>query len=78
MVNPRPLSKTTRSLLRKQLASWLKREGLTQAKLAQRLGVSARSVRHWLAGTRAIPPFLPLALRALADELRRKPKGARR
>lgn len=35
---------------------------ISQAELARQLGVAANTVNRWEAGTRAIPPYLPLAL----------------
>ena len=41
-----------------------KRLGLTQAKLADRLGVNPRTVRRWEAGDSRIPKAVALALEA--------------
>jgi transcriptional regulator with XRE-family HTH domain len=41
------------------------RMGLTQARLAELLGVQRLAVVRWENGQRAIPPYLHLALKAL-------------
>jgi transcriptional regulator with XRE-family HTH domain len=48
-----------------------KRLGLSQTALADRLGVQRLAVGRWERGERAIPPFLHLAMTALADEASR-------
>uniref|UniRef100_A0A7V4LC78 XRE family transcriptional regulator n=1 Tax=Desulfobacca acetoxidans TaxID=60893 RepID=A0A7V4LC78_9BACT len=50
---------------RDDLKAWRRQFGLSQAQLAQGLGVSPMTVARWEWGTRRIPPFLHLALKAL-------------
>lgn len=56
---------------RARLRAWMKDEGLTQAKVAERLGVSQGAVSQLLNGTTATPS-LPLA-----QALERETKGWR-
>ena len=42
--------------------------GMTQAALAERLGVDVMTVSRWERGTRTPPPYLKLAFDALAME----------
>jgi transcriptional regulator with XRE-family HTH domain len=69
MPDPRPLSKRRREQLQRELKRWLDQHKMTQAELAERLDVSLRTVQHWHGGTRGVPPFLPLALRAVAEDV---------
>ena len=48
-----------------ELQAWRKQADLTQAALAELLGVDAMTVSRWERGKRAIPPFLHLALESL-------------
>lgn len=48
-----------------ELTAERERMGLTQARLAELLGIHARTVSSWEQGRQAIPPFLRLALQAL-------------
>lgn len=41
--------------------------GLSQQKLADALGVTARAIKHWEAGTRRVPEWLTHALRGLSS-----------
>ena len=50
------------------LQTWRKEAGFSQSGLAAVLGVDVMTVSRWERGTREIPPFLHLALRALADD----------
>jgi DNA-binding transcriptional regulator YiaG len=50
------------------LTAWRETHALTKKGLAQMLGVQPLAVSRWEAGTRAIPPFLPLALAELARQ----------
>jgi DNA-binding transcriptional regulator YiaG len=43
--------------------------GLSQAKLAERIGSSTRAVEEWEAGRRAAPAMLRLALAAIKADL---------
>ena len=47
------------------LAAWRAEHSLTQAALAERLGVHKNTVAKWERGEQAIPPFLSLALETL-------------
>jgi len=49
------------------LVTTRKRLGLTQAELATALSIDLRTVQRWEGGERSIPPYLALALKALAD-----------
>jgi transcriptional regulator with XRE-family HTH domain len=59
----------------KELQEWRRRMGLTQEGLAQRLGVIRLTVARWETGTRAIPSFLPLALEALENRMKKGVKN---
>ncbi|MCL5123045.1 MAG: helix-turn-helix domain-containing protein [Deltaproteobacteria bacterium] len=59
----------------KELQEWRRKRGLTQEGLARRLGVIRLTVARWETGTRAIPSFLPLALEALENRLKKEEKG---
>lgn len=48
--------------------------GLTQEGLARQLGVIQLTVARWETGTRAIPSFLPLALEALENRMKKEGK----
>lgn len=51
------------------LSTWRMLHGLSQQALANELGVAWNTVHRWEAGTRAIPPFLYLALREIERQL---------
>jgi transcriptional regulator with XRE-family HTH domain len=51
----------------KELKGWRQTHDLTQANLAERLGVATNTVYRWESDQRAIPPFLDLALRQIAS-----------
>ena len=53
-----------------ELKSWRQKWGLTQAGLAEALGVRNMAVGRWEWGTRRIPPFLHLALKAPEYQLK--------
>jgi DNA-binding transcriptional regulator YiaG len=53
----------------KEIRTWRKAHGLTQARLAALLGVPWLSVQRWEAGTHRVPPYLHLALKQLEQEL---------
>jgi DNA-binding transcriptional regulator YiaG len=53
-----------------QLRNWRKQWGLTQGQLARLLGVRLITVARWEWGTRRIPPFLYLALKALEYQVK--------
>jgi transcriptional regulator with XRE-family HTH domain len=63
---------TIETMIGKELKEWRKRRGLSQAALAQKLGVFRETVARWEVGIRSIPPFLPLALKGLETELNEK------
>ena len=48
-----------------ELRKWREKNGYTQDELADILGVAMFSVSRWETGTRAIPSFLHLALKAI-------------
>lgn len=48
------------------LQTWRRKQDVTQAGLALLLGVDVMTVSRWERGLREIPPYLHLALRALA------------
>jgi transcriptional regulator with XRE-family HTH domain len=52
-----------------QILAWRLERGLTQNELARALGVEERTVRRWESGERVPPPFLALALEALARRI---------
>ena len=54
------------------LRTFRSRLGLSQAKLAARLDVDVMTISRWERGTRAIPPFLHLALERLAGSAKAK------
>ena len=53
------------------LKAWRQRQRLTQRELANLLGVTPMCVAFWEWGKRRIPPFLPLALEALENRLKK-------
>jgi DNA-binding XRE family transcriptional regulator len=57
-----------------ELREWRKDWKLTQEELARVLGVYRVSVNRWEKGVRSIPSFLPLALEALENRLRKEGK----
>jgi DNA-binding XRE family transcriptional regulator len=61
--------KYNKGMTGRELKSWRKKWGLSQAALAQKLGVIRETVARWEVGIRSIPPFLPLALKWLETEL---------
>ncbi len=58
----------------KELREWRRKWGLSQEGLAQRLGVIRVTVTRWETGARAIPPFLPLALKGLESQMKEEGK----
>jgi DNA-binding transcriptional regulator YiaG len=58
-----------------ELKEWRRKWGLTQEGLAQRLGVIKVTVARWETRTRAIPSFLPLALEALENHMKKEGKN---
>jgi transcriptional regulator with XRE-family HTH domain len=52
-----------------ELKEWRRNQNLTQGALADLLGVHRVTIAKWEAGDRGIPPFLPLALKALEIDL---------
>lgn len=63
------LNKTNASKPGNEIRAWRTAHKLTQARLAQLLGVQWLAVQRWEAGTRNAPPFLHLALKQLDREL---------
>lgn len=57
-----------------ELKKWREAHGLSQSGLASLLGVSSNTVARWERGEMTYPPFLKLALRSIATDLKRKPK----
>ncbi|MEW6386313.1 MAG: helix-turn-helix transcriptional regulator [Thermodesulfobacteriota bacterium] len=53
-----------------ELKSWRQGWKVTQARLAKMLGVHRVTIAKWESGARGIPPFLPLALKALEFEMK--------
>jgi DNA-binding transcriptional regulator YiaG len=61
-----------------ELARWRHTYGVSQKTLSQYLGIHSMTVSRWEQGGAQIPPYLPLALDALAaDFARRYPAVAR-
>jgi transcriptional regulator with XRE-family HTH domain len=59
----------------KDLKTWRKKNGYTQIKLANILGVTNQTIFRWESGERSIPSFLHLTLECVekkGDESRRK------
>jgi DNA-binding transcriptional regulator YiaG len=63
------LNKTNDSRPGNEVRAWRTAHGLSQARLAQLLGVQWLAVQRWEAGSRGVPPFLHLALKQLDQEL---------
>jgi transcriptional regulator with XRE-family HTH domain len=51
-----------------ELVKWRKKQGFSQKKLADMLGVAEVTVFRWEKAMREIPPFLHLALKWLESE----------
>lgn len=50
--------------------AWRKRQGMTQDKLAERMGgISVYTVRRWEAGNRKLPPYIGLIMAAIENGL---------
>ncbi len=62
--NYKPLA-YIKAMTNTELKNWREREGYSQGRLAEALGIHVMTVSKWERGIRAIPPFLRLALRAL-------------
>jgi site-specific DNA-methyltransferase (adenine-specific) len=60
-----------------ELRAIMKKLGLTQVRLAQALGITDRTVRHWVSGQREIPSATVMAVNSLASK-KRKPSPAPR
>lgn len=52
----------------KELKQWRAANGYTQGELAEVLGVALITVSRWECGTREIPSFLHLALKAISKK----------
>lgn len=59
-----------------ELRTWRKEQGLSQTELATLLGVKYLAVLRWEKEQRKIPPFLSLALEALATRLKEESNRA--
>ena len=57
-----------------ELKEWRHKVGLSQEELGRLLGVARFSVSRWEREARAIPSFLPLALEALENRLKKEGK----
>ena len=55
-----------------EIRAFRETHGLTQKLLAEKLGISVRTVEDWLSEKRTPLPYLTRALRDLARELKRK------
>ena len=51
------------------MAELIESTGLTQEALAKILGVEARTIRHWIAGTRQFPYLAQFAMECLVLEV---------
>jgi transcriptional regulator with XRE-family HTH domain len=60
------------TMTREELKAWRLSKGISQAKLADLLGVQVMAVSRWERGERGIPALLPLALKGLAKKMREK------
>lgn len=49
--------------------AWRKRVGLTQAELAETLGVNLSAVKKWEGGERKLPPYIGLLMAAIERRL---------
>ncbi len=61
---------------RLELKAWRRKRYLSQAALADLLGVSLNTVNRWETGASTVPPFLHLALERLDDLYTWAPDGA--
>jgi len=55
-------------MTKEELKKWRERNGYSQAKLAETLGVAVMTVSRWETGLRSIPVFLKLALNWLEQK----------
>jgi DNA-binding transcriptional regulator YiaG len=62
------------AMTKEELKKWRERNSLTQASLADTLGVDVMTVSRWETGLRSIPVYLNLALKWIEHE-RRQSKG---
>jgi len=53
-----------------EVREWRTSEGFSQGTLADRLGVSVRTVRNWEKGVHAVPKWLALAALGMKKEAR--------
>lgn len=59
-----------------RLKAWRDAHGMTQAALAERLGVTTQTVRNWeSARSSGVPGPVWVALRAIESDLKRERKG---
>ena len=61
-------------MTKEDLKQWRKEKGMSQAKLAELLGVRVMTVSRWELGSRSIPTLLPLALIGLETKLHQEGK----
>jgi transcriptional regulator with XRE-family HTH domain len=61
-------------MIKEDLKQWRKEKGMSQAKLAELLGVRVMTVSRWELGTRSIPTLLSLALIGLETKLHQEGK----
>jgi DNA-binding transcriptional regulator YiaG len=61
----------------KELRKWRENNGYLQSELAAILGVALMSVSRWETGTRSIPSFLHLALKAIPKKDAKKGGGCK-